>query len=82
MLTMVIRIGRCMSLAGPTPKLFIVSLRSVHRLSALLFFTAYLIAQLGGIVYGTGEHLDTLIPWRAERALQVRAVQIDIQEKH
>lgn len=39
-------------------------------LSALLFFTAYLIAQLGGIVYGTGEHLDTLIPWRAERALQ------------
>lgn len=36
-----------------------------------LFFTAYLASQLGGIVYGTGEHLSDLIPWRAEKALSV-----------
>ncbi|SMQ47647.1 unnamed protein product [Zymoseptoria tritici ST99CH_3D7] len=35
-----------------------------------LLFTAYLIVQLGGVYYGTGEHLSDLIPWRAERALQ------------
>jgi hypothetical protein len=40
----------------------------------LLFFTAYLIAQLGGVIYGTGEHLDDLEPWRAERALHVGTI--------
>ncbi|EME41951.1 hypothetical protein DOTSEDRAFT_135077 [Dothistroma septosporum NZE10] len=34
-----------------------------------LLFTAYLACQLGGVVYGTGEHLSDLIPWRAEKAL-------------
>lgn len=47
-------------------------------LSALLFFTAYLIAQLGGVVYGTGEHLYDLKPWRAERALHVSGIASDL----
>ncbi|KAF2167879.1 hypothetical protein M409DRAFT_53830 [Zasmidium cellare ATCC 36951] len=38
-------------------------------LATQVFFTGYLIAQLGGVIYGTGEHLSDLIPWRAERAL-------------
>lgn len=40
-------------------------------LATQMLFTAYLIAQLGGVVYGTGEHLSDLVPWRAERALTV-----------
>lgn len=38
-------------------------------LATQLFFTAYLIAQLGGIVYGTGQHLWDLESWRAERGM-------------
>lgn len=34
-------------------------------------FTVYLTCQLGGTVYGTGQHLKDLEPWRAERALRV-----------
>lgn len=45
-------------------------------LGTQLLFTAYLIAQLGGVVYGTGEHLQELVPWRAERALAVCSVSI------
>lgn len=36
-----------------------------------LLFTAYLICQLEGVVYGTGQHLIDLEPWRAEKALKV-----------
>lgn len=40
-------------------------------LATQILFTGYLIAQLGGVVYGTGEHLSDLVQWRAERALAV-----------
>lgn len=36
-----------------------------------ILFTAYLTCQLGGVVYGTGQHLWDLEPWRAEKALSV-----------
>ncbi|KAH9809513.1 integral membrane protein [Teratosphaeria destructans] len=38
-------------------------------LATQLLFTAYLICQLGGILYGTGEHLSNLEPIRAQKAL-------------
>ncbi|KAK3680211.1 hypothetical protein LTR78_000589 [Recurvomyces mirabilis] len=34
-----------------------------------LFFSIYLACQIGGAVYGTGQHLEDLEPSRAERAL-------------
>ena len=34
-----------------------------------LFFSIYLACQIGGVVYGTGQHLKDLEPSRAERAL-------------
>lgn len=72
-LTPLIRTGQCTLLKDMSythTDAFLLS----QRLLALLLFTAYLIAQLGGVVYGTGEHLDELVPWRAERALQVSAI--------
>ena len=36
-----------------------------------LLFIAYLSCQLGGVVYGTGEHLSDLVEWRAQKALSV-----------
>ncbi|KXT15254.1 hypothetical protein AC579_4849 [Pseudocercospora musae] len=39
-------------------------------LATQLLFSAYLTAQLVGVAYGTGQHLDDLVPWRAERALK------------
>ncbi|EME85190.1 uncharacterized protein MYCFIDRAFT_119694, partial [Pseudocercospora fijiensis CIRAD86] len=39
-------------------------------LATQLLFSAYLTAQLIGVAYGTGQHLEDLIPWRAERALK------------
>ncbi|CAK1362530.1 hypothetical protein CB0940_05256 [Cercospora beticola] len=38
-------------------------------LATLVFFTAYLIVQLGGVVYGTGQHLSDIEPHDAETAL-------------
>ncbi|KAF2771719.1 hypothetical protein EJ03DRAFT_289193 [Teratosphaeria nubilosa] len=38
-------------------------------LATQLLFTAYLICQLGGVLYGTGEHLSDLDPTRAQKAL-------------
>lgn len=37
-----------------------------------LLNTAYLACQLGGLVYGTGRHIEDLEPERAEKALTVR----------
>ena len=41
-------------------------------LATQVMFTAYLACQLGGIIYGTGQHLKDLEFWRAEKALSVR----------
>lgn len=35
-------------------------------------FTIYLICQLGGVAYGTGQHLSNLEPSAASRAIMVR----------
>ena len=40
-------------------------------LGTQFLFSVYLACQLGGIYYGTGRHLKDLVPWRAERALEV-----------
>lgn len=40
-------------------------------LGTQLLNTAYLASQLGGLVYGTGRHLEDLEPERAEKALSV-----------
>lgn len=40
-------------------------------LACQLLFTAYLICQLGGVVYGTGQHLVDLERHNAERAMKV-----------
>lgn len=40
-------------------------------LGTQLLNTAYLACQLGGLVYGTGRHVEDLEPDRAERALSV-----------
>lgn len=37
-----------------------------------LLNTAYLACQLGGLIYGTGKHIEDLDPSRAETALTVR----------
>ncbi|KAK5119025.1 hypothetical protein LTR62_000236 [Meristemomyces frigidus] len=34
-----------------------------------VIFTIYLVCQIGGVAYGTGQHLKDLEDWRAERAL-------------
>ena len=36
-----------------------------------LFFTAYLVCQLGGVAYGTGQHLSDLKAPDAQKALAV-----------
>ncbi|KAF2210361.1 hypothetical protein CERZMDRAFT_28819, partial [Cercospora zeae-maydis SCOH1-5] len=38
-------------------------------LAAQMFFTAYLTVQLGGVIYGTGQHLEDIEPYDAETAL-------------
>jgi hypothetical protein len=40
-------------------------------LGTQLLNTAYLACQLGGLIYGTGRHIEDLEPARAETALHV-----------
>jgi hypothetical protein len=47
-------------------------------LACQLLFTGYLVSQLGGWVYGTGQHFKDLEPWRARRALCVRQMRITL----
>ncbi|KAF2417422.1 hypothetical protein EJ08DRAFT_600076 [Tothia fuscella] len=36
----------------------------------LIFFTSYVVCQVGGVMYGTGKHMSALDPWDAQTALQ------------
>jgi hypothetical protein len=37
-----------------------------------MFFTSYIVCQVGGVMYGTGKHMVDLDPWNAQTALHVR----------